>query len=85
MHQQPPKTPLLRSSNAANAGQVDSSRALTVYSGTTAERNAISSDVRLVRFPKAGHGLIGEHDAVLDLIRGIVFAAGTEHANMRNA
>ena len=47
--------------------------------------HAISSDVRLVRFPNAGHGLIGEHDAVLDLIRGIVFAAGTDHANMRNA
>src|SRR6266516_138921 len=39
MHQQPPKIPLLRSTSAANAGQVDSSRALTVYSGTTAERN----------------------------------------------
>jgi hypothetical protein len=39
MHQQPPKTPLLRSTNAANAGQVDSSNALTVYSGTTADRN----------------------------------------------
>ena len=26
MHQQPPKTPLLRSTNAANAGQVDSSK-----------------------------------------------------------
>src|SRR3954451_24146510 len=31
MHQQPPKTPLLRSTNAANASHVDSSRALTVY------------------------------------------------------
>jgi hypothetical protein len=30
MHQQPPKTPLLRSTNAANASHVDSSRALTV-------------------------------------------------------
>jgi len=39
MHQQPPKTPLLRSTSAANAGQVDSSRALTVYAGTTVERN----------------------------------------------
>lgn len=47
--------------------------------------DAISSDVRLVRFPNAGHGLIGEHNAVLDLIRGIVFAAGTDHANMRDA
>ena len=31
MHQQPPKTPLLRSTNSANAGHVDSSKALTVY------------------------------------------------------
>ncbi len=31
MHQQPPKTPLLRSTNAANASHVDSSSALTVY------------------------------------------------------
>ena len=45
---------------------------------------AISSDVRLVRFPDAGHGLIGEHDAVLDLIRGIVFAVGTDHANVQD-
>src|ERR1700747_2469483 len=35
MHQQPPKTPLLRSTSAANAGQVDSSSALTTYAGTT--------------------------------------------------
>src|SRR5215831_841445 len=33
MHQQPPKMPLLRSTNAANAVHVDSSRALTVYVG----------------------------------------------------
>jgi Domain of unknown function (DU1801) len=33
MHQQPPKTPLLRSTNAANASQVDSPRASTVYVG----------------------------------------------------
>jgi hypothetical protein len=33
-HQQPPKTPLLRSTNAANAGHVESSRALTVYVGS---------------------------------------------------
>ena len=31
MHQQPPKTPLLRSTSAANASQVDSSSARTVY------------------------------------------------------
>jgi hypothetical protein len=35
MHQQPPKMPLLRSTNAANAAHVDSSRALTVYAGAT--------------------------------------------------
>ena len=35
MHQQPPKMPLLRSTSAANAGQVDSSSALTMYAGTT--------------------------------------------------
>jgi hypothetical protein len=39
MHQQPPKIPLLRSTSVANAGQVDSSKALTVYSGTAVERN----------------------------------------------
>ncbi len=33
MHQQPPKTPLFRSTRAANASHVDSSRALTVYVG----------------------------------------------------
>src|SRR5262245_22547235 len=43
---------------------------------------AISSDVRLVRFANAGHGLIGEHQAVLDLIRG-VFAAETDDPSMR--
>ena len=37
MHQQPPKTPLLRSTSAANAGQADSSSALTLSSGTTME------------------------------------------------
>jgi hypothetical protein len=31
MHQQPPNTPLLRSTNAANAPHVDPSSALTVY------------------------------------------------------
>jgi len=31
MHQQPPKTPLLRSTRAANASHVVSSRPLTVY------------------------------------------------------
>jgi hypothetical protein len=31
MHQQPPKTPLLRSTNAAKASHVDGSRALIVY------------------------------------------------------
>jgi hypothetical protein len=30
MHQQPPKTPLLRSTSVANASQVDSSSALIV-------------------------------------------------------
>ena len=35
MHQQPPKMPLLRSTKAANAAHVDSSRALTVYAGAT--------------------------------------------------
>src|SRR5262249_28857294 len=31
IHQQPPKTPLLRSTSLANAAHVDSSKALTVY------------------------------------------------------
>jgi hypothetical protein len=35
MHQQPPKIPLLRSTNAANAGQVAISRALIVYVGSS--------------------------------------------------
>jgi hypothetical protein len=35
MHQQPPKTPLLRSTNAANAAHVGSPRALIVYAGST--------------------------------------------------
>jgi hypothetical protein len=39
MHQQPPKTPLLRSANAANAGHVDSSRALTVYAVSVTKPN----------------------------------------------
>src|SRR3954462_4838046 len=43
MHQQPPKTPLLRSTSSANAGQVVSSKPLTVYSGTTADRNRFGS------------------------------------------
>jgi hypothetical protein len=34
MHQHPPKMPLLRSTSAANAGHVDSSRAFTVYVGS---------------------------------------------------
>ena len=47
--------------------------------------HAISSETRLVRSPNAGHGLIGEHDAVLDLISRIIFAAATDHADTRNA
>ena len=47
MHQQPPKMPLLRSTSAAKAGQVDSSRALTVYSATTVERNRLDLDLHL--------------------------------------
>jgi hypothetical protein len=39
MHQQPPKMPLLRSTNAANAAHVDSSRALTVYLGSAMKSN----------------------------------------------
>jgi hypothetical protein len=35
MHQQPPKTPSLRSTNVANAAHVDSSRAFTVKVGST--------------------------------------------------
>ena len=34
MHQHPPKMPLLRSTSAANAVHVDSSRAFTVYVGS---------------------------------------------------
>src|SRR5580658_10935084 len=34
MHQQPPKIPLFRSTSAANAAQVDSSSAFTVYLGS---------------------------------------------------
>ena len=33
MHQQPPNTPLLRSTRAAKASHVDSSSALTLYDG----------------------------------------------------
>ena len=40
MHQQPPKTPLLRSTNAANASHVDSSSALTVYVGSLTKPQA---------------------------------------------
>ena len=48
MHQQPPKTPLLRSTNVANASHVDSSRALTVYDGSpTKQRSLTESDTRL--------------------------------------
>jgi len=47
--------------------------------------HAISSDVCLLRFTNAGHGLIGEHQAVLDLIRAIAFAAETDDPSMRNA
>src|SRR6266536_1958147 len=39
IHQQPPKMPLLRSTSAAKAGEVDSSRALTAYADTTMEHN----------------------------------------------
>jgi hypothetical protein len=35
MHQQPPKIPLLRLTNAANAGHVDSSRARISYLAST--------------------------------------------------
>src|SRR5690349_3842723 len=35
MHQQPPNTPLFASTSAANASQLDVSRALVVYAGTT--------------------------------------------------
>jgi hypothetical protein len=35
MHQQPPKMPPFRSTSAANAGQLDSSKALTLYAGTS--------------------------------------------------
>ena len=63
MHQQPPKTPLLRSTNAANAGQVDSSNALTVYSSTTADRNRFERTVTdsklvLARENASSYGLL---------------------------
>jgi hypothetical protein len=54
MHQQPPKIPLLSSTNAANAGHVDSSRALTLYSGTTAERNPIRTRPQPARGDEQG-------------------------------
>ncbi len=55
MHQQPPKIPLLRSTSVANAGQVDSSKALTMYADTTMEKvasrsaDAVAAGTRLGR------------------------------------
>ena len=46
MHQQPPKMPLLRSTRAANAAHVDSSRALTVYPGSTTEPSLGAGGIR---------------------------------------
>ena len=46
MHQQPPKTPLLRSTSAAKASHVDSSSALTVYDGTATAFSVARRSVR---------------------------------------
>ena len=46
MHQQPPQTPLCRSTSAAKSGQVDSSSGLTaksVISGSAGLQNSTSS------------------------------------------
>src|SRR5690349_15583735 len=44
MHQQPPKMPLFRSTNSANAGHVDSSSALTVYAGSDMVACMVTAD-----------------------------------------
>ena len=55
----PAQTPLLRSTSAAKAGHVDSSRTLTVYSGTTA---SVSDDRASRRARPRRHGA-DRHDA----------------------
>ena len=51
MHQQPPKTPLLCSTRAANAAHVDSSRAVTVYVSSSMKPSLTRWDARLADWP----------------------------------
>src|SRR6202050_1568391 len=46
MHQHPPKMPLLRSTSAANAAHVDSSRAFTVYVGSDTQPSLMRARAR---------------------------------------
>ena len=64
MHQQPPKMPLLRSTNAANAVHVDSSSALTVYVGS-AMKSSLMRAVARASSSKSGMGSAQACDLVV--------------------